>query len=247
MVSTALILTRRLGLNWNDASFCTLVGAFPNTGYIGIPMLIALCGPRATETAIISISIDMFFTTSLCLALSRIGDGGESNFSQVKGSLKAVVQNPLLWALALGVGVCAIHVELANVIDKTLELLSQATSPTALFLLGAVLGRDRLSKKAEPVFTEVDDRPAALWLICFFKLAIHPMLIFIFAKGLMISGWGIDPFSLKILILIASLPSASNVVMLAQRYLANSSRVAKIILYTTCASFFSFSILLKML
>ncbi len=45
----AVSLSRRIG--WNDAAFGALVGTFPNTGFMGVPLLVALlrcrgCGPR---------------------------------------------------------------------------------------------------------------------------------------------------------------------------------------------------------
>jgi len=58
-------------------------------------------------------------------------------------------------------------------------------------------------------------------------------------------GFVLDPFALKVMVLNAALPSASNVVMLTQRYGADSERVAKIILCTTAIAFLSFSSLVR--
>jgi predicted permease len=38
----AITLNKRFG--WNDAAFGALVGAFPNTGFMGVPLLVALLG-----------------------------------------------------------------------------------------------------------------------------------------------------------------------------------------------------------
>jgi malonate transporter len=42
-------------------------------------------------------------------------------------------------------------------------------------------------------------------------------------------------------VLAAALPSASNVAMLAERFGADNGRIARIILWSTAAAFFSFS------
>jgi predicted permease len=42
-------------------------------------------------------------------------------------------------------------------------------------------------------------------------------------------------------VLLAALPSASNVVLLAERYGADSGRIARIVLLTTASAFFTFS------
>jgi predicted permease len=46
--------------------------------------------------------------------------------------------------------------------------------------------------------------------------------------------------ALVALVLAAALPSASNVSMLAERFGADDGRIARIILWTTVAAFFSF-------
>ncbi|WP_396270362.1 AEC family transporter [Ideonella sp.] len=41
----AMTLSRRVGMK--DAAFGALVAAFPNTGFMGVPLLVALLGPQA--------------------------------------------------------------------------------------------------------------------------------------------------------------------------------------------------------
>ena len=68
------MLYRRI--RWNDAAFGALVAAFPKTGFMGVPLLVALLGPRAAGPAIVTIVVDMVITTSLCIALSRLDGAG---------------------------------------------------------------------------------------------------------------------------------------------------------------------------
>ena len=49
----ATSLNRRIG--WNDAAFGALVAAFPNTGFMGVPLLVALLGPAAAGPVICSV------------------------------------------------------------------------------------------------------------------------------------------------------------------------------------------------
>ena len=64
----AVTLNQRIG--WNDAAFGALVATFPNTGFMGVPVLVALLGTAAAGPAIVTIVIDMLITTSLCIALA---------------------------------------------------------------------------------------------------------------------------------------------------------------------------------
>jgi predicted permease len=54
-------------------------------------------------------------------------------------------------------------------------------------------------------------------------------------------GVPIDAFALQVMVLVAALPSASNVAMLAERFGADNGRVAMIILLSTSAAFLTFS------
>jgi len=54
-------------------------------------------------------------------------------------------------------------------------------------------------------------------------------------------------FALTVLVLVAALPSASNVSLLAERFGANNGRVARIILVTTATAFGSFSLVVAWL
>ena len=76
MVALTIALTRRGSTGWNDASFGALVAAFPNTGFMGVPLLVALLGAKAAGPAIVTITIDMLVTSSLCIALSRLDSAG---------------------------------------------------------------------------------------------------------------------------------------------------------------------------
>ena len=49
------------------------------------------------------------------------------------------------------------------------------------------------------------------------------------------------PFALTVLVLLAALPSASNVSLLAERFGAHNGRIARIILVSTALAFLSFS------
>ena len=73
------------------------------------------------------------------------------------------------------------------------------------------------------------------------KLLLHPVLVGGVALAAVSLGVPIDPFALKVMVLVAALPSASNVAMLAERFGADNGRVAMIILVSTSVAFLTFS------
>ena len=219
--------------------FCALVGAFPNTGFMGVPLLVALLGSAAAGPAIVTIVIDMVITTSLCIALSRLDGAGEQGVGQAaKNALLGVVKNPLPWAILLGTLFSAFQIELPGPVEKTVSLLGDAASPVALFTIGAVLARSQKIAHHEQhgPLTWKDYVPVAM-----IKLFLHPILVLMVGLAAISMGMPIDTFALKVMVLVAALPSASNVAMLAERFGADNGRIARIILVSTAAAFLTFS------
>ena len=233
----AVTLNQRIG--WNDAAFGALVASFPNTGFMGVPLLVALLGTAAAGPAIVTIVIDMLITTSLCIALSRLDGAGQHGMvNAAKNALLAMSKNPMPWAILLGTLFSAFEGSLPGPVEKTVGLLADAASPVALFTIGAVLARSQkiahLTKHGP--LTWKDYVPVAL-----VKLFLHPLLVLAVGLAAISMGVPIDVFALKVMVLVAALPSASNVSMLAERFGADNGRIARIILVSTAAAFLTFS------
>ena len=200
----AITLNKRFG--WNDAAFGALVGAFPNTGFMGVPLLVALLGTAAAGPAIVTIVIDMVITTSLCIALSRLDGAGQQGVGQAaKNALLGVVKNPLPWAILLGTVFSAFQIELPGPVEKTVALLGDAASPVALFTIGAVLARSQKIAHHEQhgPLTWKDYVPVAL-----IKLFLHPVLVLVVGLAAISMGVPIDAFALKVMVLVAAKPTA---------------------------------------
>jgi malonate transporter and related proteins len=238
MVGFAIAMTLSSRVDWNNASFGALVAAFPNTGFMGIPLLVALLGPRAAGPAIVTIVIDLVITTSLCIALSRLGSGQGSAGLAAKNALKGVASNPMPWAILTGALASALAIELPKSVMQTVGLLADAASPVALFTIGAVLARSQMQAiagHAAPV-PAMDYVPVALM-----KLVLHPLLVLLVGSAAISLGLSLDKFALTVIVLVAALPSASNVSLLAEKFEANNGRIARIILVSTMLAFFSFA------
>jgi malonate transporter len=100
--------TPRIGLK--DAAFGALVAAFPNTGFMGVPLLVALLGPAAAGPVICTVLADLFVTSSLCIALAQlqaqVPGHGRGARGRAAAALRGALSNPLPWAIALGALFC---------------------------------------------------------------------------------------------------------------------------------------------
>ena len=234
MVGGTVALTRaRMG--WNDAAFGALVAAFPNTGFMGVPLLVALLGAQAAGPAILTMLVDMLLTTSLCIALSRLDGAGTHGMAvALRRALRGMLTNPMPWSIALGALASALQWRLPGPLDKTVAMLADAASPVALFTIGAVLARSQMNQHDRVAVR--DYVPVALA-----KLFIHPVLVWLAGWAAIRMGLPLSPFAHTALTLAAALPSASNVSLLAERFGAHNGRIARIILVSTALAFLSFS------
>jgi malonate transporter len=235
MVGLTIAVTRGPRIGWNDASFGALVAAFPNTGFMGVPLLVALLGSKAAGPAIVSITVDMILTSSLCIALSRLDSADQHGAARAfRLALKGVIVNPMPWAIALGGVASAFDFKFPAPVASTIGLLADAASPVALFTIGAVLARSQMNT-ATPT-------PARDYVpVVLIKLVVHPLLVGLVGLAAIQLGVPLDRFALTVLVLLAALPSASNVSLLAERFGADNGRIARIILLSTVLAFFSFS------
>ncbi len=224
-------------LHLKDAAFGALVAAFPNTGFMGVPLMVALVGQAAAGPMICTILVDMFITTSACVAIAQThGSAGLGPRATLVKALRGAFSNPMPWAISLGAAFSLAGVKLSGPPDTVVRMLADAASPVALFTIGAVLwraGQHAHSRTPWPQFL-----PIAL-----LKLVLHPLLVFLVLSAARQLGAGLSGFQIMVITLTAALPSASNVSMLAERYGADNGRIARIILASTLMAFVSFTLL----
>ena len=235
----AASMNRRIG--WNDAAFGALVAAFPNTGFMGVPLLVALLGAAAAGPAILTILVDLTVTTSLCVALSRLDGADEHGAAKAaRNALRGVALNPMPWAIVLGGTASAFQIQPFEPVMQTIGLLADSASPVALFTIGAVLARSQMLAAQR----EHGHHPMPLRdyvPVAFIKLVVHPLLVLVVGAAAIYLGLPLDKSVLTVMVLVAALPSASNVSLLAERFGADTGRIARIILLTTAAAFLTFS------
>jgi predicted permease len=235
IVAFTIAITLSARVHLKDAAFGALVAAFPNTGFMGVPLLVALFGEAAAGPVICSILADLFITSSLCIALARGHDAGaESRAGVLKQALRGALSNPLPWAIAAGALVSASALRPPGPVDAVIKMLADAATPVALFTIGAVLWRSGRQAHSRT--------PVALFLpVALIKLLLHPGLVFALGSAAQYLGAPLSAFQLMVLTLAAALPSASNVSLLAERYGADNGRIARIILTSTCLAFLTFT------
>ena len=257
---------RRAGLSRRNGALAALVTAFPNTGFLGLPLLTSLLGPDAAGPVAATLLIDVLVSCSLAMAWAHshphpavdargaaareepddLPANDPGPLVALKRSLLGALRNPLLQAMAVGMVLAALGWALPKPVDDVVRLLGQASTPAALVTLGAIVARSQmrpgLAAGAVSVVGASSARGGAhavapsLWWLVALKLLVHPALVWLAAAVAAELGHALPPLSVLALTLAAALPSAANVSMLAEREGADTAMVARVILWTTAAA-----------
>src|SRR5690606_5683804 len=151
-----------------DAAFGALTAVFPNSGFMGVPMLATLMGPLAAGPVITTLLVDLLLTSSVCIALGQ-GDpehGLRARTAFVR-SLGAAARDRLQWAIDVVMSAALTRFRLCGPIDTIVRMLGDSATPVAMLTIGTVLWRAR---------AHVHNRtPAARYVpIALVKLFVHP-------------------------------------------------------------------------
>lgn len=220
-----------LKYNKKESSIFALNSAYPNYGYMGIPLCILAFG----ETASIPISLILLFDSLLLFTFTSyftIKNTRKNIFFEFFSILIIMLKNPILLAVFTGFIFVIFELTIPSILYKFLNILSLAATPTALFAIGITL----YNKLDKNYFIPIS-------IISFFKLFFHPILIFCvfyFSSEVPIL-W------IKVAILCSCLPIAGNVFAMSIYYNSLIKITASSTVLTTILSTFSVPIILFLL
>jgi malonate transporter and related proteins len=235
LLMVACWLYARAGIERSNSGMLALATVFPNTGFLGLPLLTSLLGTAAAGPIMATLLVDVLWLSSLGLmwaSLTTSKDASTGWAQLLRQSFGGALRNPLLWSMLAGLGVSTMQWTLPTAVDKTLNLLGMAASPTALFAMGGVLHARGQYTDASRTLPRTWVLPAGMLL----KLIVHPALVWFAGLALQQAGWDLSTPGLITLVMAAALPSASNVLLLAERRGAQSVWVGRLIFWTTAIS-----------
>jgi predicted permease len=199
-----------------------LASAYGNIGYMGPGLaLLALGDQAAVPVALIFCfeNIMHFAIAPMMMALSGSEKAPPAKLAM--GVVRRIVLHPFIIATALGVGAAALHVDPPLPVSRFLGYLAQAAAPCALFAMGVTLALRPLKRV-----------PHELLPIALLKLILHPALCYV-----MLSAIGdFSPVWVYTAVLLAGLPTATNVFVIAQQYGVWVERASASVLLTTLFS-----------
>ena len=216
--------------NVAESTIQGLAGAYGNIGYMGPALATLAFGEKAAiPVALIFCfeNIMHFILAPALMAVSGHQEGGV--LPLIAGVVRRIVFHPFILATAAGVGTAAIGFSPPAPVERLIAYLAQAAAPCALFAMGVTLALRPLRRV-----------PPALAYIVPIKLAVHPAAMYL---ALSYAGV-VDPIWLFTAVLLASLPTATNVFVMAQQYGVWIERASASVLLTTVLSVLTVSALI---
>lgn len=201
------------------AALRALNTTFGNTAFIGIPLLSMLFPGQQSALAAAAIasllSVIVFALVLVVIELyqeKRKGKQGKKQ-SALLIIILSLIKNPVVIGSAIGVLLSAFKFELFEPLSIMLEQIGMTSSPCALFAIGMVLAKASGSQDSYNMKSSVFNQIIELSWINFAKLFIQPALAYI-----LLSAFGIKGDYFVMGVLLASLPTAASVYLLAERY-----------------------------
>ena len=187
-----------------EATIAGLSGAYGNIGYMGPGLALATLGPAANVPVALIFCFDTLVLFALVPFLMTLaGPRREGIAATAFEVAKRIVLHPFIIATALGVASAAIHFEPPVALDRLMQFLQNAAAPCALFTLGVTVA-----------LRPVQRIPWEVPFTIMAKLIVHPVLVF----ALLFLLGPFDPVWTYTAVLMAALPPALNVFIMARQY-----------------------------
>jgi malonate transporter len=199
-----------------------VAGAYGNVGYMGPGLALSTLGPAAAPAVALIFCFDSVLSFTLVpLLMALVGGKSRRLGATVLRIVREIALHPFLIAAALGVFSAAMHFQPPVALDRLMQYLQNAAAPCALFTLGVTVALrplDRVPWEVPPVIAV--------------KLLLHPAIVLMVLSLL-------GPFNdvwVYTAILMAALPPALNVYVMARQYETWVEQASSAVLFGTIAS-----------
>ena len=229
LISTALMfwlmfgfstLVQRSGIA--ESTIKGLAASYGNIGYMGPGLALLAFGPEAAVPVALIFCFENIMHFALAPTMMALSGGDKTPPSRLAlGVVRRVATHPFIIATALGVLAASIQFVPPPPVGRLLDSLAQAAAPCALFAMGVTLALNPIGRV-----------PRELGVIAALKLILHPIVCYLVLSLL----GGFSEVWIFTAVLLASLPTATNVFVIATQYGVWPQRASASILLTTIMS-----------
>lgn len=216
-----------------EATVQGLAAAYGNIGYMGPGLALLAFGEPAAVPVALVFCFENMLHFMVAPALMALGGGEKQAPLQiVAGVARKIVTHPFIIATAAGFIAAFAGFEAPAPLQRLIDYLAQAAAPCALFAMGVTLALRPLKRV-----------PVEIGYIVPAKLLLLPVTMYL------VLGFAgnFDPVWVFTAVLLAALPTATNVFVIGQQYGVWQERASATILITTVLSVATVTVLLYLI
>ncbi|PIE25490.1 MAG: permease [Neptuniibacter caesariensis] len=230
--SGLFLLAKFRGKPLTESALLGLGGSISNSLMIGFPIVMQLFGDAALVPFALTLIIENLFILPLALALADTGQHKGVSFAKALAkSLPALLKNPIIFSMALGLMATIADLQPPQFIGRVIDMLSVTVGGVALFAIGGML-----------VGLKPRGMVADLSTIVFGKLVLHPLSVF----AMILLFPPMSPLFQTVAIILACMPMFSVYAVIGMRY--NLGGVCSaVLLPTTVLAFLSVNLVIWLL
>jgi len=202
---------------------------FPNTGYVGFPVLYSIYG---TEGIVYGSVFNLFFVIFVWTYGIFIYRGSLDK-TNLKQELKQTFLNPSVLAVGIGLIIMTLNLQLPNSLVTSIKNIGNITGPLSMLIIGVILSKAKIGNYTK-------DWTLYYGAIC--KLLLIPIIVYLIS---LLTGQSSK--AINSVIIMTAMPASAMTSILAQNYNRETDYAAVIVSLTTLFSILSIPVLLKII
>ena len=208
-------------------------GMFSNLVLIGLAIVELAFGAEALKPAFAIVALHAPFCYVIGITAMEISRADGVGFvATIKAVVKQVFSNAITVSLLLGIAANLLNLTPPEALNTALELIARAALPVALFALGAILVKYKISSSIGEIS-----------LISFNMLILHPVIAYVLGRYV----FALEHDVLKVVVLMAAMPPGMNAYAFADLYDRAKEIAASSIMVSTMLAVMSISVWLFIL
>ncbi|WOS64294.1 AEC family transporter [Sinorhizobium fredii] len=205
-----------------EATIQGFAGAYGNIGYMGPGLALLAFGEAAAIPVALIFCFENAAHFTVAPAMMALAGGRKQKpLFLVLGIARRIALHPFILSTFAGVAAAFLALEPPAPLQRLIDYLAQAAAPCALFAMGVTLALRPLKRI-----------PVEIGYIVPAKLVLHPVLMYLALS----SVGAYDPVWMQTAVLLAALPTATNVFVIGHQYGVWQERASATILITTLVS-----------
>jgi malonate transporter and related proteins len=236
VAATYIVFALMFAISWigdrniPESTIKALAASYGNIGYMGPGLaLLAFGEPAAVPVALIFAFENAIHFAVAPFMMAVAGGRNESGWLVAKGVTTKIVYHPFIIATSIGVLAAWLQWRPPVALDTMLDYLARAAAPCALFVMGVTIALRPLKRV-----------PGDLLPITVLKLIVHPLICY----AILTAIGDFPPVWIYTAMLLAALPTATNVFVIAQQYGVWVQRASASVLVTTIMSIATVTVIL---